>query len=152
MYVCARQFLPARRVSGIGQKRILPTKPKISRLITRRLIECRSFRALSARCLLSRSLTVSPLVPDSLSLSLSLSLFQPSPPPFFAVPPLCRTVSLSPSRIRPLHHQQRSPLDSAALSCERPSPPTSFRRLRSRSSFSFATIVLLPVSFIFMQW
>lgn len=35
-------FLWAGRFLSIGQKSILPTKPKISRLITRRLIECRS--------------------------------------------------------------------------------------------------------------
>lgn len=55
LHARVQQFLSAGRVSGIGQKRILPTKPKISRLITRRLIECRSFRALSARCFFSRS-------------------------------------------------------------------------------------------------
>lgn len=87
MYICvcvcarARQFLPTGwptgRVLGIGQKRILPTKPKISRLITRRLIECRSFRALSARCFFSRSLP--PSCPSSL-------------------PSLCHTVSLPGSR------------------------------------------------------
>lgn len=89
MYVCVRaRFLlagwPAGRVLGIGQKRILPTKPKISRLITRRLIECRSFRALSARCFFSRSLPPSrpPPIP-------SLSCL--------AIPFLCRTVS--PSRV-----------------------------------------------------
>lgn len=120
--VRARQFLPARQVSSIGQKRILPTKPKISRLITRRLIECRSFRALSVRR--------PPFALPPLSLSVS------SVSPFFVVPPLCRSL---PPGVRPLRYQQRSPSDSAALSCERPSPPTSFRRLRSRSSFSSAT-------------
>lgn len=111
----ARQFLlagwPAGRVLGIGQKRILPTKPKISRLITRRLIECRSFRALSARCLFSRSLPPSRRA-DSFSLSC------------FAVPSLCRAVSLPGSR--PLRHQQRSPLGPTALLCERPSSATVF--------------------------
>ena len=44
----------ARRPGG-SRKRILPTKPKISRLITRRLIECRSSCALSANSFSSRS-------------------------------------------------------------------------------------------------
>lgn len=54
----------ARRLrAGLGlsrRKRILPTKPKISRLITRRLIECRSSCALSANSFSSRSGLASP--------------------------------------------------------------------------------------------
>ena len=128
VYVCVRarssSCRPAGRVLGIGQKRILPTKPKISRLITRRLIECRSFRALSAAS--SRAL-FHPLAlrhTDSFSLSLSLSLALPFP------------LSQSPSRVLVLSvTKQRSPLAPIALLCERPSPPTSFLRHRSRSSF-----------------
>lgn len=85
--------------------------------------------------LLSRSLRPPPSLRSPL-LSLSLSFSVSSVSPFFVIPPLCRSL---PPGVRPLRYQQRSPSDSAALSCERPSPPTSFRRLRSRSSFSFAT-------------
>lgn len=119
-----RQFLPARRVSGIGQKRILPTKPKISRLITRRLIECRSFRALSLRSLplLSRSRRRSSA---SSSRSLSFPLLPvPAASPHFTPPHLIssRTDNFSLSWASPLSFRRPfSPV--AQLPCQVLLPP-----------------------------
>lgn len=73
---------------------------------------------------------------SSLPLALIASLFlsRSSSPTFFAVSPLCRIISLSDSPSPPPSNVLRQA--RAAFSCERPSPPTSFRRLRSRSSLS----------------
>jgi len=126
---CARgsSCRPVRRVLGIGQKRILPTKPKISRLITRRLIECRSFRALSARCLFSRPLPLSypsPRHTDGFSLvlrrpfRLSHNLppeSSPSPPPAtFSVEPDCSCANVL---------LRRRPSSATVLNPPSPPPP-----------------------------
>lgn len=170
-YARVWQFLSAGRVSGIGQKRILPTKPKISRLITRRLIECRSFRALSARCLFSRSCRRS----SASTISSSLLFFLPSPRhtsphrttsradnfsllgfPAVASPSLlsCRTATLpgSPSSslaiysVGPSSALMRTSFSNYVLL-----PPPLLILLLLILRFLLHLLLVL-VSFIFMQW
>ena len=101
------------RGSGIGQKSILPTKPKISRLITRRLIECLSsllhllllpetrfqeYAALLAAHLAPGSLFQFDALPPPLHLTIFLSLFLSLPHSLLSHSYSCSGNSLPPAR------------------------------------------------------